>query len=112
MFLRYRIKQFLAFYLPACMYRFPFCSCWILNLTIHVFDSLHSVTNLLGFGPSDEGGLVVQKDILLLLKSTFRLIRHLVCFFMKINLFKSGIYRKSIGKVECNHRQKSQFNGS
>jgi len=42
-------------------------------------DVLH-VADLLGFGPSDEGGLVVQKDILLLLESTFRLVRHLVSF--------------------------------
>merc|ERR1712176_1491229 len=48
-------------------------------------DVLH-VTDLLGLGPSDEGGLVVQEDILLLLESTFRLIRHLVCFIFQISL--------------------------
>ena len=42
------------------------------------------LTNLLGLGPGDESGLVVQEDILLLLESTFRLIRHLVSLILSL----------------------------
>ena len=42
------------------------------------------LTHLLGLGPGDESGLVVQEDILLLLESTFRLIRHLVSLILSL----------------------------
>jgi len=42
------------------------------------------IADLLGLGPGDEGGLVVQEDILLLLESTFRLIRHLVSLIFSL----------------------------
>merc|ERR1719427_279636 len=47
-------------------------------------DVLH-VADLLGLGPGDQSRFVVQEDVLLLLESSFRLVRHLAFILLLSN---------------------------